>query len=305
MFGYIRPYVPLLRVKDNEVYNAIYCGVCNSLDNCYGKIASASLSYDVTFLAVVRLALSGRPFVISAKKCRFNPFKRCKIAHSSDDLDFCAAVGVLLTYYKLLDNVNDEKGLRSLGARLALLLASPKRKKVIRNYGAELDRVISQHLSELSSLEEKGTKSIDLPSDLFGKMLGVIASYGYDGENAVIARSIGEGVGKWIYVTDALDDCEKDSKTDSYNPILSLYGRIPTEEELESIVLSLNAVLLRIGAAVDLIDYERSDAFDKEGDSVRSAFSDELKAIIENTVEFGMPKSCEKVLLDKARKSSD
>ena len=302
MFGYIRPCVPLLRVKDNDVYNAIYCGVCNSLDNCYGKIASASLSYDVTFLAVVRLALSGKPFVISASKCRFNPLKRCVMAHSSDDLDFCAAVGVLLTYYKLLDNVNDEKGIRSFGARLALLLASPKRKKVIRNYGAELDCVISQHLSELSRLEGEGTKSIDLPSDVFGKMLGVIASYGYDGENAVIARSIGEAVGKWIYVTDALDDCENDSRSGSYNPILSLYGRIPEKEEYENIVLSQNAVLMRLNAATDLIDYKPMDDFDKCNDSVRSTFSDELSAIIENTVEYGMPKSCEKVLKDKTQK---
>lgn len=302
MFGYVKPYVPLLRVKDNEVYNAIYCGVCNSLDNCYGKLASASLSYDVTFLAVVRLALSGDAFVISTEKCRYNSFKRCKIAHSSDELDFCAAVGVLLTYYNLLDNVNDERGLRSVAARLALLLASPKRKRVIKKYGNDIDAVISQNLAELSELERARTKSIDAPSDVFGKMLGVIASYQYDGEKAVIARSVGEAVGKWIYITDAIDDCEKDSKTGSYNPILALYGRIPEADEYENIVFSMNAVLERLSAAIDLIDYKPSPNFDSDDKSVRSTFTDELKEIIENTVEFGMPKSCEKVLMDKTQK---
>lgn len=299
MFGYIRPYVPLLRVKDNELYNAIYCGVCNSLDNCYGKVSSASLSYDVTFLAVVRLALSGKAFTVSKKECRYNPFKRCKIAHSSDELDFCASVGVLLTYYKLLDNVNDEKGIRSFGARLACLLAVPKRKKVINRYGNQLDEIIASGLSELSKLEDTKIRSIDAPSDLFGQILGKVACAGFDGEKAVIARAIGEAVGKWIYITDAMDDCERDHKSGSYNPIPALYGRIPTSEEYKNIVMTLNAVLESLSAAVDLIDYKRESAFDCDESSVTSTFADELKEIIDNTVNFGMPKACERVIKNK------
>lgn len=299
MFGYIRPYVPLLRVKDNEVYNAIYCGLCNSLDNCYGKISSASLSYDVTFLAAVRLALSGKAFTVSKKKCRYNPFKRCKIAHSSDELDFCAAVGVLLTYYKLLDNVNDEKGIRSFGARLACLVASPKRKKVIKRYGNQFDEIIASGLSELSKLEKSGVGSIDAPSDVFGKMLGRVASEGYDGEKLLIANAIGEAVGKWIYVIDAVDDCEKDSRSGSYNPILALYGRLPDKNEYSGIAITLNAVLERLSAAVDLIDFAYENRFEQDKDSVTSVFSDELKEIIDNTVRFGMPRACDKVINDK------
>ena len=299
MFGYIRPYVPLLRVKDNEVYNAIYCGVCSSLDNCYGKIASASLSYDVTFLAAVRLALSGRAFTISVDKCRYNPFKRCKIACSSEELDFCAAVGILLTYYKLLDNVNDEHGFRSIAARLALLIAAPKRKKVIKKHGDTVDVIISRSLAELSDLENARVNSVDAPSDVFGKMLGAIVSVGYDGESAVIARAVGEAVGKWIYTIDAMDDCERDSETGSYNPILALYTRVPTKDEYENIAFSLNAVIDRLSAAIDLIDYGVVDDFESDGSSVSSTFSDELKAIIQNTAEFGMPKSCEKVIKAK------
>lgn len=299
MFGYIRPYVPLLRVKDNEVYNAIYCGVCNSLDNCYGKISSASLSFDVTFLAVVRLALTGKSFVISKQKCRYNPFKRCKMARSADDLDFCAAVGVLLTYYKLLDNVNDESGIRSLAARLVCLIASPKRKTVIKRYGNELDAIISSGLSELTRLEDEKIRSVDAPSDLFGQMLGRVACFGLDGEKALIAKAIGEAVGKWIYVTDAMDDCEKDQRSGAYNPIVALYGRLPTSEEYENIALTLNAVLEGLSAAADLIDYKFERNFDCDESSVTSTFADELKEIIDNTVKFGMPKASERVIKSK------
>jgi hypothetical protein len=31
MFGYVRPYRDELKVKDYELYRAVYCGLCHSL----------------------------------------------------------------------------------------------------------------------------------------------------------------------------------------------------------------------------------------------------------------------------------
>ena len=45
MFGYVKPYVPELKVKENEFYRATYCGLCRALGR-KSRFLSFTLSYD-------------------------------------------------------------------------------------------------------------------------------------------------------------------------------------------------------------------------------------------------------------------
>ena len=64
MFGYVRPYVPDLRVREHELYRAVYCGLCRSMGKHTGCASSFTLSYDFVFLAAVRMVLEiGRAHV--------------------------------------------------------------------------------------------------------------------------------------------------------------------------------------------------------------------------------------------------
>ena len=135
-------------------------------------------------------------------------------------------------------------------------------------------------------------------------MLSLVASYGYDKEKAAILGAVGEAVGKWIYITDAIDDCPSDAKTGSYNPIIALYGRLPEKYELRSLSETQNALLDRITAAIDLIDFDIGGSFDHDGESVTSTFGAELLAIIENTVSLGMPKASERITKDNPDKQT-
>ena len=73
MFGYVRPYVPELKVKENELYNAVYCGLCRSMGKTTGTASRLSLSYDMVFLALVRSAYCGESFEIEQKRCFVHP----------------------------------------------------------------------------------------------------------------------------------------------------------------------------------------------------------------------------------------
>ena len=57
MFGYVREYPPELKLKHHVFYRAVYCGVCKSMGHCTGFCSRATLSYDMVFLALVRMAL--------------------------------------------------------------------------------------------------------------------------------------------------------------------------------------------------------------------------------------------------------
>ena len=57
MTGYIKAFKPELKIKDYELYRGVYCSECRVLGKLYTPIARMLLSYDFTFLSIVRLAL--------------------------------------------------------------------------------------------------------------------------------------------------------------------------------------------------------------------------------------------------------
>ena len=62
MLGYVICEKPEMKVKEYELYNGYYCGVCKSVGSRYGHVPRAMLSYDSAFLAVL---LAGMSFVFS------------------------------------------------------------------------------------------------------------------------------------------------------------------------------------------------------------------------------------------------
>ena len=57
MFGYVTIHRPELKIKDEQRYRAFYCGLCRSLRDRYGRSGQTTLSYDMTFLAMLLSAL--------------------------------------------------------------------------------------------------------------------------------------------------------------------------------------------------------------------------------------------------------
>ena len=63
MFGYIRTDVPEMRVRENEYYRAVYCGLCRAQGKCTGQCSRFTLNYDIVFLALLRTL----PFFLTSK----------------------------------------------------------------------------------------------------------------------------------------------------------------------------------------------------------------------------------------------
>ena len=57
MFGYIVVHKPELKVREYETYRASYCGLCHSLKKQSGRIGQLTLSFDMTFLALLLTGL--------------------------------------------------------------------------------------------------------------------------------------------------------------------------------------------------------------------------------------------------------
>ena len=53
MLGYVTMERGELKVREMDVYQGYYCGICKSIGRRYGQIPRLSLSYDAVFLALV------------------------------------------------------------------------------------------------------------------------------------------------------------------------------------------------------------------------------------------------------------
>lgn len=280
MFGYIKTHTPELRVRENEYYRAVYCGLCRAQGKCTGQCSRFTLSYDITFLSLVRMAASGTNIRFKRGGCIAHPLKKRAYAVRNDELDFCAYASALLVYGKCRDDISDEHGAKKLKAALMRPFASRMRKKSAGKY-ADLDDKITNGLTELAQTEQKRLPSVDIPADCFGKILAEVCSYGFDGSKKRLLYDIGRHIGRWIYIADAIDDCEEDIKKGRFNPFVCLYGgRAPDAEERKSVADTLRLELAEAELAFDLLEYGELQ---------------DIKGIIQNIIYLGMPRVADRL----------
>ena len=77
MFGYVRLFKPEIKMGEYEQYQGIYCTLCRRLGRRYGLHARMTLSYDLTFLTLLQMALEKSGPNFCRGHCSFNPAKRC------------------------------------------------------------------------------------------------------------------------------------------------------------------------------------------------------------------------------------
>ncbi len=109
MFGYVKVYQPELKMGEFEQYRGMYCSLCRTLGKRYGILAQMTLSYDVTFLSVLHMALSEECPGFTKGHCPYNPFKKRTCCCANAALDTCADAAMLLVYHKTLDTIADDR----------------------------------------------------------------------------------------------------------------------------------------------------------------------------------------------------
>lgn len=220
MFGYVRAYKPEMTFSQYDIYKGVYCSLCKSIGKNYGLLARMTLSYDFAFFALMRMSVEQSCSGFKKSRCSFNPAKKCLECSLEDaDLEYTADVSMLMVYYKFLDNIQDSKGVK----KLLLKLLSPyfnyigyKGKKRC----PEADEILEKmHLSQLEA-ERNFSGNLDEachPSaDALGKLLALNKATDIDS-----LYRFGYMIGRWVYLTDALDDYEKDKADGNFNPFLS------------------------------------------------------------------------------------
>ena len=256
MFGYVKPVVSELLVKENEFYRATYCGICRAMKKYTGNLSRTMLTYDSVFLALVRMAyIPDSELGSSMHRCIAHPMKKRNMLNDNSALEYTARAFGILSYYKMRDDLSDE----GVGKRMLVSLARPvaSRARKLSDLTA-LSDFVGRRLDAIAELERKNTPSVDLPAELFGELLGEVFSFGLDGSDALVTRQVGIHLGKFIYAADAAEDYDEDVKRGRYNPYALIYGKDGlTRENKASIKSALIMECRDIEAAVNLIPFDR------------------------------------------------
>lgn len=221
MFGYIRASKPEMRVKEFEMYKAVYCSLCKELGHAYGPLARMTLSYDFAFLAILNMSLKDDCCKLGRKMCTCNPFKKCSYLDDRSDLEMPSAAAMIMLYYKLLDNIEDEGGIKRFGFRLVRGIYSKAHKKAAARY-PEIEEIFSEYIKEQKKLEVENCQSPDAAADPTANALGrVFELCSEDALQKRVLYRLGYCIGRYIYLLDAACDLEEDIKKGSYNPLKS------------------------------------------------------------------------------------
>ena len=235
MFGYVRINKMDLTFREFDVYKGYYCGLCKYLKQNHGEISRLSLNYDITFLILLLTSVYRPKSTITQEVCIANPIKK-KARIVNEVTEYAASMNVLLTYYKLEDNLHDDKGIKDI---LAYHIYKGKLKKSYEKYPEKADYIKNQ-LLVLQNLEESNSTDIDAVSNTFGNLMGEIFAYKNDKYEHDL-RIIGFNIGKYIYILDAYEDLDKDIKKGRYNPFIEYANK---KEELRKRVDKLISISL-------------------------------------------------------------
>lgn len=274
MLGYVTIAKGELKIKEYDVYQAYYCGICKAMGKRCSQLSRMMLSYDSVFLAMVLAALDETADEIQAQHCIVHPIKKKPVVLNQKAVDYAADVMVILAYHKFLDDWKDEKSPAGLAGKTALHRAY---RKLEKQYPKVCEKV-EAGLASLSALEEEHCGSLDMTAGAFAEVMEpLFTGYFDDTEGATkrILTQLGRALGRWIYVIDALDDYAKDKEKGNYNPL------IYRKNKLEGIGDLLYHYLADMMNAYDLLDIKKN------------------KAIIENIIFMGLRLRTDTILKER------
>jgi len=274
MVGYVRMCKPELKIREYDQYKGVYCSLCKRLGKRYGFPLRMALSFDMTFYALLAMAMSPACVGFKQSRCSYNPFKKCLHCDAAA-LDTAADITALMLYYRLLDHLEDEGFIKRIGVRMILPLAKAYHKKAA-SYLPETDAAFAQMTNAQQILEKAHTASIDAAAEPFAILLQQLCErLATDDKQRRILSRFGYCLGRYVYLADAAADMTEDGKKGRYNPFLLSRAVNVNDKQAVLSCQKYAADVLRHCQAECLAAYDLLDTYRFDG-------------IIRNTLENGI-----------------
>ncbi len=218
MFGYVRADTPYLFIKDDQLYRAMYCGVCRGIGEACGQAARMGLSYDIAFLSVILHNIAGQDVTLTKQRCLAHCIRSRQMSNVDELTRLLGAFNTALAYYKCVDDIadGDRGGLKKLWFQKGFNRVKKKYPKV--------EQIVRENMVKQEETEKAKSDSLDRAADATANMLAEFSDYALGEKSTPHTHNLFYALGKWIYLIDALDDYDKDVKKGAYNPFYLAYG---------------------------------------------------------------------------------
>lgn len=272
MFGYVRPLRDELKLRDYDAYRAAYCGLCRAMGRSYGFLARFLVNYDMTFLYLLRASTREEA---ERRRCHC-PAGLCRretCVCDEEGYEPVAAYNLILCRHKLRDNVRDSGFFRGLPYRLAALALRRPCRRAARRFPA-YDCLVREQLARLAELEAEQSPQMDAAADTFARLTAGCVSDVSAPELRRPMEALLYQLGRFIYLTDALDDLAEDCKKQNYNPLRFRFS--PREgklapADLDYLTQLTEASVNLAGAALELLPMQSH------------------RLLLENVIYLGLP----------------
>ena len=274
MTGYIRPVESELKVREFEVYNSYYCGLCKEIGETYGQVSRLMLNHDMTFLALFLGGLTGGKDRIEMRHCIIHPVKKKPVEDLEQAIKYACDMLMILGYEKHQDDVQDHEKSTAAG-RLVRLKA---KYRIASDLHPGIAEQVHEHFQALYEFEKKGKSDIRQMATCFGEGLAaVFTGYGMQEDLRRVVRDFALNLGKWLYLIDIMDDLESDLMNGRFNPLID-QGFQSRKQAVSMMEKAMYYYLDEMCKAYDLLPFRKN------------------KEILDNIVFLGLRNKTEEVL---------
>ena len=285
MLGYVEAFKPELKVRELEVYNGYYCGLCKRIGVKYGQVLRKGLSFDMAFLALFLEALSSDIDKFDYEHCISHPVQKKTIIRN-DAVNYAADMMIILGYENYLDDILD--GDKKTGPVYRILKSAYKKAESSHTEeAAEIHRILTELHEEEFAKCDSPDKMAEIFSGVMRTIFGGYSEIKKDQLTLLAASEFASYLGRWIYIMDAFKDMENDIKSSSYNPFIYRFGAYDKADDntMEGIKSEVNIMLYyylgEMSKAFDLLEFKKN------------------KGILNNILFLGLRKKTDDLLTSK------
>lgn len=233
MFGYVTANYQELTKEQQKRYGAVYCGICRRIKEQSGNAARLGLRYDMAFLSLLLMSLYEPEETQGKNACALHPINH-RPWIDNPYIRYAADMNVALAYYNCLDDWQDD-GKKS--ARTMAKVFSAHLPEIQQRNPRQCD-AIRDCIDRLSEKERENCPNPDAAAGDFGALMAELLVYREDMWSPTL-RTLGDSLGRFVYLLDAALDYDKDAKKGKYNPYIAMgTGKDPARWE-EYLVLTM------------------------------------------------------------------
>ena len=230
MFGYVIADQHNLSEQELQRYKSCYCGLCRTIGHQYGSLQRCALNYDLVFLVLLLQSLYEPQETQLRHRCLLHPVHP-RVVTDSEITAYGAAMNIALTYYKQLDDWQDEK---KLTAYAMTALFRRNLADLSRQYPRQC-REMTRCISLLGEYEQQNLQDPDVCANAFGNLMAELMVI-QDDRWSKILRKLGHALGRFIYLLDAVLDLDEDIRHGRYNPLFRMYHNGWTPEQFRPLL---------------------------------------------------------------------